>query len=614
MPKIIKSGRLYRHFELNREDIDKENRTVELSFSSESQEIERWFGIEILDHDKKSVNLRRLNNGGALLLEHSRDRQVGVIEKAEIGTGRKGRAVVRFGKSVLADEVFQDVLDGIRKNVSVGYRVRKMVLEEENKDAPDKYRVTDWEPTEVSIVAIPADTSVGVGRADEEKTEIIIINQRREAEMPEIIEDKKEKRTEEQGSGQVDIGKERSEAAVDARNEERSRIAEIYAIGDAHNCRELAQKYVADDKSADAFRHAVLESLGAKPVETQPEIGMSNTEVKQYSLVKALREQADFKDISGLEREASDATAKIVGKPAKGFFIPHDMMKAGRALSASDATKGGYTVGTDVLGGDMIEMLRNKALVSQMGARTMSGLIGNVLIPRITGGGAAYWLSETGSVSQTDQTFGQLGLTPKRLVGNTAYSKELLAQSSIDVEAFVRGDLMQVLALAKDLGAINGLGANGQPVGIMNTTGIKTVTFGAAPTFAKAVDFETQIAGANADVEAMAYLTTPAVRGAWKTTVKTANQAIFLWEKGVERGVGDVNGYPAYATNQVPSDRVVFGNWRDLIIAEWAGLDVVVDPFTLKKTGQIEITITLLCDIGVRHAESFCVSTDAGNQ
>ena len=158
-----------------------------------------------------------------------------------------------------------------------------------------------------------------------------------------------------------------------------------------------------------------------------------------------------------------------------------------RTMTAGSFSGGGALIDSELRTADMIELLRNKALVSQMGARTLSGLVGNIAIPRVTGGATAYWLPESGTVNASDQSFGQLGLVPHRLVGDTGYSKELLMQSSADVEGFVREDLMRVLALEKDRVAITGLGAAGEPRGIMNTTGVGSVTFGAAPTWAKGV-------------------------------------------------------------------------------------------------------------------------------
>ena len=603
--KTIKTGMLYRTVEIKDEEVNRDDRIIDVSFSSE-EPIERFFGIEILDHEKESVRLNRLNKGGSLLVQHNTDDIVGVIEKAYISSDRMGRAKVRFGKSTRAEEVFQDVIDRIRTNISVGYQIHQMTLSEK-KDDKSVYRVNDWEPLEISLVSIPADISVGIGR-EKQEFEILVVEEVKSMQ-DEILTSKEMKE-----KPHINIEEIKSEA----RKAEMQRVKEIMAIGKKHGCSELAEKAVQEGRALDEFRQEVLEAVyKAKPATIiDPNIGMSEREIRQYSIVRAIRQIAEKGILEGLEKEASDATAATCRRVPKGFFIPQDVMgtaRLERALGVTEATKGGYLIGTDVLVADMIELLRNKPLVAQMGAKTLSGLSGNVAIPRVTGGATAYWLSETGAVTAADQTFGQLGLTPKRLVGDTVYSKELVIQTSLDVEAFVRNDLMTVLAIAKDLAAING-GGGAEPVGILNTDGVKTVTFGAAATWAKVVQFETELADANADVGAMAYLTTPATRGKWKTKEKTTNQAIYLWEKGGGLGIGEVNGYPAYATKQVLGDKVIFANWADLILAEWAGVDVVVDPYSLKKTGQIEVTVTLYCDIGVRHAESFCVSTDSGAQ
>ncbi len=144
--------------------VDKGKRTVELSFSSE-EPVERTWGIEILDHSKKSVSLDRLEKGGPLLLDHDKSSQVGVIEKSWVDVFlRKGFAQVRFSKNETGEETFQDVIDGIRSNVSVGYSVNEVVLEKESKPQ-NIYRVTSWQPYEISLVSIPADINVGVGRS-----------------------------------------------------------------------------------------------------------------------------------------------------------------------------------------------------------------------------------------------------------------------------------------------------------------------------------------------------------------------------------------------------------------------------------------------------------------
>jgi HK97 family phage major capsid protein len=436
------------------------------------------------------------------------------------------------------------------------------------------------------------------------------------------------------------------EIRTQERQAEKIRQSEIRAIADKY-----ADRFKADDQYKDMeslrnhaidqqwnreqFSEAVLDRI-ADGKRTQlvdddtaaDKIGMSKKDLSKYSLTRAILELGSGRQLDGIEREASDAYAAKIGIKPNGIFLPPDLTTgvrqsmpaeltrmlnkygiSARALSSATAAAGGYTVGTEVLGASMIELLRNKTRLAQMGARQLSGLKGNIAIPRQAGGATTYWLSPNGTVTASDQSFAQLGLTPHRLVGDTAYDKELMVQSSIDVEAFVREDLMRVLAIAKDLAGINGSGVNGQPLGIMNLTGLNTQTFSGAPTWAKVVEFNTKLGVSNVAEDSRAWLSTPGVQGKWLSTPKATNYPIFIMDDG-----GKVLGKDFFDTNQVPSDKVIYGNWSDLIMADWAGIDVVVDPYSLKKTGQIEVTIMLWCDFGARHTPSFCVSTDSGAQ
>lgn len=442
-------------------------------------------------------------------------------------------------------------------------------------------------------------------------------NKSEELKNEQIKNDEKEVR--------IKMKKEIDEAGKEGQAIENKRVGEILDIGEKYKCSSLAAKAIREKTPVEDFKGSVLEEVfnAKKDDNITGELGLSRTELNNYSITETIRNLAEFKPLDGIVKEASNAMAKLTGKSPKGFFIPQDVMKdqvvqnitgAINALEAGDATKGGYLVGTEVRTSDMIELLRNKMLVAQMGATTLSGLMGNVAIPKLSGGATAYFLPESGEVPASEQAFKQLGLVPHRLVADTAFSKELVAQTSADVESLVRMDLMRVIAIKRDLVALAGSGNDGEPTGLMNVDGIGSVTFGGAPTWAKAVEFETDVANSNADIGQLGYLMPPTVRGKWKTTVKVSNFPSFLWENGAAAGSGIVNGYRAEATNQVPDSKVIFGNWNDLILAEWAGVDVVVDPYSLKKTGQIEITITIYVDNGIRHEGSFSVSTDSGAQ
>lgn len=183
--RTIKLERQYRAASIESGSIDQENMTVDLSFSSE-EPVKRWFGHEILSHKKEDVNLDRLNDSAAVLVNHNGD-QVGVVEKAMIKS-KKGLAKLRFSPNTdYAKAVFQDIVDGIRKNVSVGYDIIEFQLDREDENGVATYRA-QWEPLEISMVGVPADKTVGVGRSHET----------REVEVPEGFPEKEtEKETEE---------------------------------------------------------------------------------------------------------------------------------------------------------------------------------------------------------------------------------------------------------------------------------------------------------------------------------------------------------------------------------------------------------------------------------
>jgi HK97 family phage major capsid protein/HK97 family phage prohead protease len=600
--------------------IDQEKRTVELAFSSETP-VERWYGNEVLDHGPKAVRLGRMRQGGALLMDHNTSDQVGVVESVRIDADRTGRAVMRFGKSARAQEIFQDVVDGIRKNVSVGYRVLAAVLES-SKDGVETYRITDWEPYEISLVSVPADATVGVGRSADSAPDTL---------------NKPETRTMSEETKQTPAA-----PAVDPRAEqqrgadtEHKRVADILAIGDQYGdkfpaVRELAAAAVRNKMSVDEFRAQALEKLAAAPKPTA-EIGMDDKEVKRYSLVRALNVLANPGDAraraaAAFELECSEAAAQRNGKTPQGLLVPFDVLKRSfeistRGLTVGTAADGGNLVATDLLSGSFIDLLRNAMVLPGMGAQMLTGLVGNIAIPKQTGAATAYWVTEGNAPTGSKQAIGQVAMSPKTVGAYTDISRKLLLQSSIDVESFVQGDLAKVIGLAIQAAGINGGGTN-EPVGVMATSGIGSVvggTNGAAPTWGNIVDLETAVAVANADVGTLGYLTNAKVRGKLKKTfVDSGSNAERVWDKGDT----PLNGYRAGVTNAVPSNltkgtasgicsAILFGNWADLVIGMWSGLDLTVDPYSNSTNGTVRVVALQDVDVAVRHAESFAAMLDA---
>ena len=592
--RTITSGILYRDIPVLRESLNEETRTIELAFSSEDP-VERMWGVEILDHSPKSVRLGRLADGGPVLVDHDPRDHVGVIEKAEIGSDRRGRAVVRFGKSARAEEIFRDVVDRIRTKVSVGYMIHDAVLAEKKGDT-GIYRATDWEPMEVSFVSIPADVSVGVGRADDLKFNIHI-------EEPNMSENKPE-------APQIDARAIENEV----RASELQRIRDLENVGShfkQFGGDELARKCISEGKSVADLNALLIERAGKK-APPSAEIGLDEKEIKQFSFVRAMNAMANpgdrrAQEAAGYEREVSEAAAKKTGKAPQGFLVPVDILRAPtiqmqkRDLTVGTATAGGHTVATELLAASFIDMLRNRMVLQRAGIRTINGLVGNIAIPRQTSGATAYWVAESGSPTESQQAFDQVTMSPKTVGAFTDYSRKLLVQSSIDVESFVRTDIVKVLGLELDRVGLYGTGSSNQPMGVKNTTGINTKDFAAnAPTYAEVVDLETLVAADNADVGTLAYIVNATGRGSLKTTEKASGTAQYIWEPG-----NSVNGYRCEVSNQVASNDFWFGNWDDLILGFWSGVDLTVDPYSGATSGTVRIIALQDVDLAVRHPESF---------
>lgn len=628
-------------FDVRAESLDDAKRTVELSFSSE-EPYARWWGTEILDHGKSAIRLGRLNGGAALLMDHDTRDQVGVVEKAWI-TGRKGHAIVRFGKSARAEEIFQDVKDGIRKLVSVGYRIHKLVLEKQ-QDEESTYRATDWEPYEISIVSVPADTTVGVGREgapppfdprslvkEEEDDMNMTRNAAGAVAAPAIAAaagaaapaPAAEVRHAAPAAAAVDNGQ--------LLAAERQRVASIRDMGQRLNCVELARAAEDAGHTLDQFIADYRARAGAASqitVAETPAIGMSERELNRYSLVRllaatAMPDNAEARRAAAFELECSEAAQQRGHQGKAGTFrVPFDVLAQSRDLTVGTATAGGNLVATDLRSGSFIELLSNAMSVMQMGATMLTDLNGNVAIPRQTSGASIFWVAEGGTVTESNLAFDQVALTPKTAGTFVDMSRQLLLQSSISVEEFVRRDLALRMALGLDLAALNGSGSSNQPRGVLNTAGIGSVpggTNGAAPTWPHIVGLESKVSIANADVGTMGYLTNSAVRGKLKTTQKfDGTNGVPVWGDGNE----PLNGYPARVSNQVPSNltkgtasgvcsAILFGNWADVLIGMWGGLDILPNPYILSGTGSVRIEVYQTCDVQVRHPESFAAMVDA---
>jgi HK97 family phage major capsid protein len=604
---------------------DKESGVVRLSFSSDAPVLRRTRSgeqyYEILDHSERGMNKERLRAGTSLLFNHNPEILIGRNTFIGVENGR-GYVDSKISRADDVKSYATKIEEGILCDSSVGYGIEDDGEEIGMRNGIPEVRFR-WQPHEVSLVTIPADVSVGIGR--EETTTVFrsvtfsIDNKPKPATNAPThtpMADPIAPTAPETPS--INIVAER-QGAVAA---ERKRVADIQELnthftqkgiaGRRVDAGKLAERMIADGKTVDDFRNEVIrtELPELKPIETSPEVGMSKRDLSGYSIVRAMNGAIGAmkgQSWSGLEKEASEAAAKIAGRSTQGFFIPHDVMQS-RALTTNVFSAAGAFVDTSAQGQSLIELYRNKMHVVALGARVLTGLQGNLAIPSQTGGATASWLSEDATITASQQTVGQVSLTPHRLAGATAFTYQLLAQSSQDVENFVRNDLMTVLAIEKDRAALKGSGVSGEPLGIYGTANKSTsVTLAGANsmTYANAVQFETNVALNNADMGSLGYLTSVQTKANAKLIAEiSSTNSNPVWK-------GDmVNGYTARATNQLTTlPSVIFGNWSDLIIGDWASNEVIVDPYSLSMQGQVRIVMQQLTDVAIRHAKSFSIST-----
>ena len=621
--------------------VDAEKRTIELAFSSDV-ELERWAGAaEQLSHQPGACELTRLNDGAPLLFNHDLGKVIGVVENARIDADGKGRAVVRFSRSAEAETVWQDVQDGILRNVSVGYRIKDIKLKE-SRDGLDVYEATKWEPFEISIVSVPADTSVGVGRSletedededeSDDKSKPVKHTEAGETAMDEAVESEEEQKAEDAENAKKTPTNphhlnnprnltimENTNTPADGLAAERSRRDAILAAGEKYNAPALASEFVRSDKSVAEFKTVLLEQVSARAAsatkESNATIGLSDKEARSFSLTKLFRALSEPQDVQARKDAAFEfdvCSAAAAGRQTRGTLIPHDVLAVRSTISNTLATSGytgtgKNTVATELLPGSFIDVLRNKAVLLQ-NATMLAGLVGNVDIPKQTSKTTASWIGEDDSAPSTDVNFGLVSLRAHTLAARSAITRRLLNQSSLGIEALVRENLARDLALALDYAGFYGDGSSNSPVGIKSTSGIGSATFaGANPTFAELVAMETAVSLQNADVDSMAYIANAAFRGYAKSTKKFADASMnTIWEQG-----NTVNGYNALTTNQVATGDVFFGNFSDLIVGMWGGLEVMVDPYTGSDKGQLKIVVMQDVDFAVRRAQSFVVGSKA---
>ena len=592
-----------------------ETRTISISFASE-EPVLRSFGWEILSHERGDIDFDFIDSGRApLLLSHDPETQIGVVESAKLSeTERKSRAVVRFGKGELASEIFRDVQDKIRANISVGYTITELMKQDETRDGEDVYRAK-FQPREISVVSIPADTQVGIGRA--EKTKPIIENTKMEkteivAETPSVNAEK---------------------VKQDALAERSKEIKEMQALGIRHNLRDFADECIHNGTGLFDFREKMLNKIESKPLEVSPDhVDVKPKEQRKYSLLRALNaaSRGDWSG-AGFEAEMSQEVGHRQNKTPQGFFVPDFAWTGNRnaeelekraVMTVGTNSSGGFFAPQEQLGSEFVGALRAKMVMPALGMRIMSGLTTKITIPKVSAGVSAAFVAEESAVSAVNQTTAQITMQGRTLGCYEDVSRLLLLESDPSIEQIVRDDILAAMADKIESVAIHG-GSGAEPSGIVATSGIGSVaggTNGLAPAWATHIPTlvkEVEIDNAALNASTLGWLTNPKVKSKLASTAKVSSTDSVMI---LNDPWSSLYGYPLAITTNVSStltkgsssvaSALIFGDFSQIILGLWNTPDVLVDPYTNGSKGTIRLVVLQEVDLAVRHAQSFAACLD----
>lgn len=625
----------------------KTERVVRCSISSETPytrymadpESGEWVkALEVLGHKPGEIDDTRMRDGLVIQDTHYGE-QIGIMDKPQVKDG-KIVGTIRFGHSQKARDIEADALDGIKRNMSVGY-----IVNEYKRDGVDEktglpiFRVTNWTPYEASFVNVPADTNIGVGRAEADETTT------RTAAKPAA------ESTNKKG---IQIMDKPTTAGYTA--EQKTKIREMASA--AHVSGEEVADILTSERSFEEIREELLNrrekylaELAKKPAKPAAEARAvidegDKAKIRQkYDFAKVLRYYAEVAESKyssidiGFEREVSDELAKQTGRAVQGILLP-DFVGNRAAANPSDGTltlgtpayntdtsaggitgiggTGKDTIATMLLSGQFIDALvATLVLREQLGAEVLTGLVGNISIPKggsISGG----WVSEGSNVAKKNPTFGQITATPHTYGAYVDITRKLLLQSSINVQAKVLEWLMYACAAGIETAAFQGAGTSGAPTGLC--TALTGTAWSNAPTFDKIVDLIAATKTANSYKPSMKFVGNS---GVWAKLAKTRDYEVLTDGADTPKNVGAIGGSVRLldtATNKVigrdfveanlmPNAKLLFGDFTQLAVCLWSGTDIIVDPYANDTNGGLRLVALQDSDILIKRPESFGLAT-----
>jgi HK97 family phage major capsid protein/HK97 family phage prohead protease len=533
-------------------------RHIEAVLASEYP-VDRYGEKEVLIISPEAVNLERFPL--PLLVSHDTQQlPIGVATNPRF-EDRKLVADLLLADNDEADEIYERIRDGILNNLSIGYKIDRQ------QETASGKRVTRFTPHEVSLVSVPADPQAKI-------TQVRVMDN----------------------------------ASPYADSED----LDMIAIARRHSAWEEYEETKREGLGIDELRHKVLNKVSSVRALPDRDIGMSNREIEQFSVAKAIRAMADndWKD-AGLEREVLRTTEKLRTRQ-NSFVLPNELMRRDVLKSGT----GGELVGVQFLGDRFIDALYTESDVLNR-CTLLSGLTQDVAIPRMTSSSSSAWYAEGGTIAESTPAFDQLTLSANTLASMVEYSRKLLRQS--DVEQILRRDMSRTMAIALDTAILNGSGSGAEPTGILQTSGIGAVaggTNGAAPTYDNMVDLIAAVAEDNARSDNSVFISNSKVEAKLRKTSKVSStDSVMVLENGQVAGRDFIisNAMPSNLTKGTGSglSAILFGDLREVVVGMFGDLEVVVDPHTKLNENLLRIASFMEVDLGLRHVESFAAMNDA---
>ena len=606
-----------------------ENKRYYFSVASENPVRMAW-GDEVLSHSRESVDLSRVNSM-AVVWDHGLDptvgsRPIGKVQSWEL-RGTKSYCEMRWADTQAAQEIRALVDDGTIANVSIRYEIK------EAKQRGEQVLITRWQPVHVSFVSDPADHTVGIGRAYKSTID---------GDKPAPLEDA-EKTTIGGAMGTEDTQTPNQTPDInlaEIREQEITRVRSITALGDRHNLAILAEQLIDGGKSVEEaraiFDRELTERNNQKPLgrtSNQDDYlaGFGKKENEQYSLLRAYRSRIPgTKEYTGncFEKEVSQEISAKTGK-VDGINIPYRNLgligvRDRDVMNTGTPAAGGYNIQTDVLASQFIDLLRNKSSVLSAGATFLPGLTGPVSIPGQATGATAYWITENENVVQDSITFRNVPLQQRTIAARLGITRNMIMQSSVEVENVARRDLAAAIALGLDKAALQGTGNGKEPTGVLNTSGIGTIsgglgTDGGALEWHDLVALWKAIMVGNGDLGTMGWIMPAAVAAKLMITPMQSSgvEGNFILKPDSDKLIL----FPYQVTEQMPSNgtkangtalgSIILGVWSEFIIGNWGTLSIDLNPYGQAwGTGGLEMLALQSADCNVRNPQAFAALTD----